>query len=873
MKLYLVDGYGFVFRAFHSMPPLSRADGLPIGAVYGFTNMLFKFLANHEADMLAVVLDAGQKTFRHDIFPEYKSNRPEAPQELILQFPIIRDVVEAFNVKVLEKPGFEADDLIATYAKLAKSQGIEVKIVSSDKDLMQLIEEGISMYDAMKDKNIADAEVIAKFGVRPNQVLDILSLIGDSSDHIPGVKGIGIKTAAELINEFGSLDGIYQNLDKIKQERRRQMLIEGKEKAYLSKKLILLDEKVELDVSLDDLKVKELDKTKLADFLAQQGFKNLLAKIGAHNTHVEKKENTLLSRELKNLDEIKKLIKDVENAGELGLFYDAEKLELSFGDNNYYVKLSPERIQETLFDMPSEDECSLSNVLQVLSGIFADESIRKVTINAKDLMKQFSYRGLTAVSSFNMDPAIKSRGDSLLVAYDDIAIMSYALDTGKHKYALTELTKIYLGEDVVPSAYGIRQIYKIIYNQLVQNKILGLYENLEKKMIGCLAQIEAKGVKIDLEYLRNLANEFHIKLAYIAGRIYKIAGREFNIGSPKQLGEVLFQDLGIKLEQKSKTGKLSTGVEVLDLLEEQGHEIAGLIIEWRQYSKLLSTYIEALPKCVNPKTGRVHTNFVMTATTTGRLSSIDPNLQNIPIRTDEGHRIREAFVAEPGNLLISADYSQIELRLLAHTANMKQLQDAFINGDDIHAITASQMFGVPVDKVDSNLRRQAKTINFGIIYGISAFGLAKRLNISRGDAKNYIDTYFKQYPGIKEFMDSAIHYARNHGYIKTLFGRRCYVNGINDKNFAVRGNAERAAINAPLQGTAADIIKKAMVSLPDDVKQYMTLQIHDELLFEVPEAKVEEVSKKIKSTMENVIKLNVPLSVDVGSGKNWAKAH
>ncbi len=850
MKLYLVDGYGFVFRAFHSMPPLSRADGLPIGAVYGFTNMLFKFLANHEADMLAVVLDAGQKTFRHDIFPEYKSNRPEPPQELILQFPIIRDVVEAFNVKVLEKRGFEADDLIATYAKLAKSQGIEVKIVSSDKDLMQLIEEGISMYDAMKDKNIADAEVIAKFGVKPNQVLDILSLIGDSSDHIPGVKGIGIKTAAELINEFGSLDGVYQNLDKIKQERRRQMLVEGKEKAYLSKKLISLDEKVELDVSLDDLKVKELDKTKLADFLAQQGFKNLLAKIGAHNTHVEKKENTLVSRELKSLAEIKKLIKDIENAGELGLFYDAEKLELSFGDNNYYVKLSPERVQETLFDMPSEDECSLPNVLQVLSGVLADESIRKITINAKDLLKKVDMK-----------------------AYDDIAIMSYALDTGKHKYALTELTKIYLGEDAVPSAYGIRQIYKIIYNQLVQNKILGLYENLEKKMIGCLAQIEAKGVKIDLEYLRNLAKEFHVKVADIAARIYKIAGREFNIGSPKQLGEVLFQDLGIKLEQKSKTGKLSTGVEVLDLLEEQGHEIAGLIIEWRQYSKLLSTYIEALPKCVNPKTGRVHTNFVMTATTTGRLSSIDPNLQNIPIRTDEGHRIREAFIAEPGNLLISADYSQIELRLLAHTANMKQLQDAFIHGDDIHAITASQMFGVPVDKVDSNLRRQAKTINFGIIYGISAFGLAKRLNISRGEAKNYIDAYFKQYPGIKEFMDSAIHYARNNGYIKTLFGRRCYVNGINDKNFAVRGNAERAAINAPLQGTAADIIKKAMVSLPDDVKQYMTLQIHDELLFEVPEAKVEEVSKKIKSTMENVIKLNVPLSVDVGSGKNWANAH
>jgi DNA polymerase-1 len=850
MKLYLVDGYGFVFRAFHSMPPLSRADGLPIGAVYGFTNMLFKFLASHEADMLAVVLDAGQKTFRHDIFPEYKSNRPEPPQELILQFPIIRDVVEAFNVKVLEKPGFEADDLIATYAKLAKSQGIEVKIVSSDKDLMQLIEEGISMYDAMKDKNIADAEVIAKFGVRPNQVLDILSLIGDSSDHIPGVKGIGIKTAAELINEFGSLDGIYQSLDKIKQERRRQMLVEGKEKAYLSKQLISLDEKVELDVSLDDLKVKELDKTKLADFLAQQGFKNLLAKIGAHNTHVEKKENTLVSREIKSLDEIKKLNKDIENAGELGLFYDGEKLELSFGDNNYYVKLSPERIQETLFDMPSEDECLLPNVLQVLSGVLADESIRKITINAKDLLKKVT-----------------------LKAYDDIAIMSYALDTGKHKYALKELTKIYLGEDAVPSAYGIRQIYKIIYNQLVQNKILSLYENLEKKMIGCLAQIEAKGVKIDLEYLRNLAKEFHAKVADIAGRIYKIAGREFNIGSPKQLGEVLFQDLGIKLEQKSKTGKLSTGVEVLDLLEEQGHEIAGLIIEWRQYSKLLSTYIEALPKCVNPKTGRVHTNFVMTATTTGRLSSIDPNLQNIPIRTDEGHRIREAFIAEPGNILISADYSQIELRLLAHTANMKQLQDAFINGDDIHAITASQMFGVPVDKVDSNLRRQAKTINFGIIYGISAFGLAKRLNISRGDAKNYIDAYFKQYPGIKEFMDSAIHYARNNGYIKTLFGRRCYVNGINDKNFAVRGNAERAAINAPLQGTAADIIKKAMVSLPDDVKQYMTLQIHDELLFEVPEAKVEEVSKKIKSTMENVIKLNVPLSVDVGSGKNWAKAH
>jgi len=857
MKLCLIDGYGFVFRAYHSMPPLTTPNGTPIGAVYGFANMLYKFIENNQSDLIAVVLDSGQKNFRHEMYSEYKANRPEAPDDLIIQFPIIRDVIEAFNVVSLERSGFEADDIIATYAKAGKEKGLDVQIVSSDKDLMQLVDDKITMYDAMKDKSISYEQVIEKFNVKPSQVLDLLSLIGDSSDNVPGVRGIGQKTAAELINEFDTLDGIYENLDKIKQARRKQLLIDGKENAYLSKSLISLDDKMDLVKPIEELNVKEIDKDKLVEFLTEMGFKALLAKVGVSPMKSkETKEQVKINNvEINTLAELKLHLDKILVEDKIGLLIQSDEIQIFYNSELLKIRYLAPKIQDSLFDEVSSNGLTKRDIILSLKDIMADTSIKKIMLDAKGLIKEFEKDGVT-VSSF-----------------DDVAVMSYALDTGKHKYTLADLVANYLGDKIEASAANLIQLYNTIYHFLVQNKTLALYEKLEKPMIHSLSEIENKGVKIDLQFLSKLSEEFKIKIADISSKIFEISGREFNIGSPKQLGEILFDEMGLKLEQKGKAGKQSTGAEVLEILAAQGHEIANLVLQWRQYSKLVNTYIDALPKHVDSKTGRVHTNFLMTATSTGRLSSIDPNLQNIPIRTDEGQRIRHAFIAEKGNVIISADYSQIELRLLAHTAQVQQLKDAFLNNQDIHAITASQMFGVDLDKVDSNLRRQAKTINFGIIYGISAFGLAKRLGISREAAKKYIEEYFVQYPGIKEYMDSAIEYARTHGYVKTHFGRRCYINGINDKNFNVRGIAERAAINAPLQGTAADIIKKAMISLPEDVSKYMILQIHDELLFEVPEDKAEAVCIKIKSVMENAISLDIPMSVDVNYGKNWAEAH
>jgi DNA polymerase-1 len=836
------------------MPPLTTPNGTPIGAVYGFANMLYKFISNNQSDLIAVILDSGQKNFRHEMYKEYKANRPEAPDDLVIQFPIIRDVIEAFNVVSLEKPGYEADDLIATYAKHGKSQGLDVQIVSSDKDLMQLVDDKVSMYDAMKDRKITYDEVVEKFSVKPSQVLDLLSLIGDSSDNVPGVRGIGLKTAAELINEFNTLDGIYENLENIKQARRKQLLIEGKDNAYLSKSLITLDDKMELVKPIDELKVKELDKEKLAEFLTEMGFKALLAKVGVSANVKQTKSEPAAAKKIsiESLAELDSHITKIKDASQVAVLNMGEELQISYEEKLLCIKFSESVKQDSLFDDNAASGMTFEDIAHKLKDVLEDRSIKKIILDAKTFIKNMKVLGVK------------------IKAFDDVAVMSYALDTGKHKYTLNDLVQNYLDDNSEPSAASLIQLHKVIFHLLVQNKILSVYEKLDKPMIMSLADLEGRGVKVDLQFLSKLSEEFKLKIFGITQEIYKLSGREFNIGSPKQLGEVLFDELGIKVEGKTKR---STGAEVLEALAEQGHEIANLVLQWRQYSKLVNTYIDALPKHVNSKSGRVHTNFLMTATSTGRLSSIDPNLQNIPIRTEEGQRIRQAFIAEKGKVIISADYSQIELRLLAHTANVGQLKNAFMNNQDVHAITASQMFGVDLDKVDSNLRRQAKTINFGIIYGISGFGLAKRLGISRDAAKKYIEEYFVQYPGIKEYMDSSIEYARIHGYVKTHFGRRCYVNGINDKNFNLRGVAERAAINAPLQGTAADIIKKAMISLPQDVSKYMILQIHDELLFEVPEEKANELCKKIKNVMEGAASLDITMSVDVNYGESWAEAH
>lgn len=850
-KLYLIDGYGFVFRAFHSMPPLSRPDGTPIGAVYGFSNMLMKFLMNHEADMIAVALDSGQKTFRHDIYPEYKSNRPVPPEELVVQFPIIREVVEAFNVQVLEKSGYEADDLIATYTKLAVENGVDVKIISSDKDLMQLVDEKVSMYDAMKDKAISFKEVEEKFGVKPSQVLDVLSLIGDSSDHVPGVKGIGQKGAAELINEFCSLDGIYNNLDKIPQARRKQLLVDGKENAYLSRKLIALDSNTPHTLTLDDLKVRQLDNEKLANFMAVQGFKSLLNRVSNSTPNIHEE---ISFKQIKKLEDLQALNEKIHKAGYLSLYYAEESMFLSFGENHFEIKLTKEEKQESLFDVES-NSMTITNILAELKQVLEMISVRKISHDIKKLIKKAKEVSVETVG------------------IDDIGVMSYAIDTGKHKYDFRSLIDTYLSANYAQDSNTLYLVYKKLYKLLLERGHVTLYETVDRKLISVLADMEFKGVRIDKSKLAELTREFSAKVTELETKIYNLAGEKFNIGSPKQLGEILFVKLGIQGGKKSKTGSYSTGIEILEKLAEAGHEIATLIIEWRQFSKLINTYTVALQECINPKTGRVHTTFKMTDTSTGRLSSTDPNLQNIPIRSEEGHKIRAAFSASEGNVLISADYSQIELRLLAEIANIQTMKDAFKNGLDIHAITAGQMFSVPVDQVDSNLRRKAKTINFGIIYGISAFGLASRLGIAREAARLYIESYFKQYPGIKEYMDKTIHFARANGFIETLFGRKCYINGINDKNFALRGLAERAAINAPLQGTASDIIKKAMVNMPASIRKYMVLQIHDELLFEVPQSLADKFTTEIKTVMEGAMKISVPLEVEVKTGHNWFESH
>jgi DNA polymerase-1 len=850
MKLYLIDGYGFVFRAFHSLPPLTRDDGTPIGAVYGFTNMLYKFLSNHEADMIAVVLDSGQKNFRHDLYPAYKAQRPEAPAELIPQFPIIREVIEAFGLTAIEKIGYEADDLIATYAHAAVKAGHEVKIVSSDKDLMQLVSDKIQMYDAMRDRLIDSEQVIKKFEVKPSQVKDLLSLIGDSSDNIPGVKGIGQKTAAELINEFGSLENIYQNIDHIKQARRKQLLLEGKENAFLSQKLISLDDHVAMDHEFEKLKIGELDKSQLADFFAKQGFKNLLAKLGrSEKAKPEARPEKILP--INKVEDLVKHFPKFAKNGYLSLILSNQGISITSVDINLEFA-QQQGSQASLFQ--GTNDLLTEEMLRALKPIFENTSIKKILIQAKGLIK--------TLSSLNIS----------LHAFDDVALMAYSLDTGKHGYSLKELAQVYLGYEAESSS-SLYQLFFTLEHQMLKHKVLTLYNRIERPMVERLSAMELKGVKIDQDYLLHLSQEFHGKLRQLETKIWQLAGKEFNIGSPKQLGTVLFEDMNIKGLKKSKTGTFSTSAEVLESLADQGFEIADLILQWRQFSKLTNTYTEALPKSINHRTGRIHTTFAMTVTSTGRLSSLEPNLQNIPIRTEEGNKIRKAFIADKDNVLISADYSQIELRLLAHLADIATLKDAFLHQQDIHAITASQMFGVPLEKVDSDLRRKAKTINFGIIYGISAYGLARRLDIPRESAHNYIESYFKQYPGIKEYMSTTIDFARKHGFVYTIFGRRCYINGINDKNFNIRSFAERAAINAPLQGTAADLIKSAMVNLPDEIAKYMILQVHDELVFEMPADMADKAIQIIKNTMEKVVALSVPITVEVRKGSNWLTAH
>ncbi|MCT4635509.1 MAG: DNA polymerase I [Rickettsiales bacterium] len=874
--LVLIDGYGFVFRAFHAFPPLRREDGTPVGAIFGFTSMLSKVLLEFTCSHLAVVLDSGGKTFRHDIFPEYKSHRPPAPEDLIPQFPLVRKAVSSLNIDILEQKGYEADDLIATFAKDASNKGMKVTVISSDKDLMQLIDDNISLYDPIKSKYIKATQVEDKFSVRPDQIIDILALIGDSADYIPGVPGIGPKTASELLNKYNSLDGIYQSMDEIPSSKRKQSLIDNKELAYLSQKLVVLEDQVPTENSLDDLRIKISHVDQFKDFLHEQNFNSLYSRADKicqnfNHQNIEYHDPILSAKiiELKTGEDLKSwLERKTSSSGQLSLILEAGFLCISCDPSEIVICSIAGSLNSGLFQ--SNNGFSIKELSNILIPFINDSSINKILHDVKTFYHIIAEYVVVEEVAWQTS--------------DDIQLISYILNNGVHGHDLKTLVQHYssLGDDLELkqwlgySALFLLQLYSKLKLQLVKEKLLILYERIEKPLSYVLYKMELEGILVDQLKLKEISEDFSKRCLKLEKEIYEIAGMEFNLGSPKQMAEVLFNKLDLLSdEKKAKNKKFSTNVEVLEELSHQGHKIADLILHWRHLSKLNNTYAKSLGKNADSE-GRIHTSFQMTSTSTGRLSSSNPNLQNIPIRSDDGTKIRSAFIAKPGYQLISADYSQVELRLLAHMAEIASLQDAFKNHQDIHAITASEVFKIPLSEVTSDLRRQAKAINFGIIYGQSAFGLAKQLSISRSDANKYIESYFEHYPGIKQYMERTKEFARENGFVETLQGRKCYTRTINDSNSAIRNFAERAAINAPLQGTAADIIKKAMIQLNKEIEKRnlpakILLQIHDELILEVKEESVEVLSKLTKQIMESAITLSIPLDVNIDHGKNWAE--
>ena len=881
-KVTLIDGSGFIFRAYHALPPFTRPDGTPVGAVFGFCNMLMKFLSDKElSERIAVIFDAGRETFRMEIYPEYKAHRPPAPDDLIPQFPLFREAALAFGLPVVEKVGFEADDVIATYADQAKAAGYDVVIISADKDLMQLVNDHVSMIDPLKNRPIGEAEVLEKFGVSPHKVIEVQALMGDSSDNVPGVPSIGPKTAAELISQFGSLEGIYENLDAIKQPKRRQVLEENREKAFISRDLVTLRKDVPLELSLSDLANHTLDQSKLAGFFKEQGFNNLIKRLGESpqaevpTTYECMTDASKLKNWLSSVTQF--LAIDCETTSLNTI--DAELVGIALAKDEgiaCYIPLSHQVL--------GEKQLPLDEVRSILKPYLNNSAILKIGHNLK------------------YDLAILKKYDLDFLTLDDTLIMSYILDSGKHRHGLDFLAQHYFQHTMISYSdvtgagknqkrfdevdlqsatkyaaedadYTLR-LYHKLRPRIFSEKQSGLYFHIEKPVIHIIQNMEEAGITVNPDVLKGLGQEFHTRLQVLEQEIYELAGHAFNIGSPKQLSDVLFHEMGLPQPKKNKTGAFTTDADVLEDLALQGHTIAQKVSEWRGLAKLQSTYVEGLLSAINEKTQRVHTSYNLAGTTTGRLSSSDPNLQNIPIRTEDGRKIRAAFVAAPGHKLVSFDYSQIELRLLAHEAAMPSLIQAFKEGKDIHKLTASQMFHTPLDEVTSAQRRQVKAINFGIIYGISAYGLSQQLKIPQKEAQDIIDQYFRQYPGIQAYMERMKVFAREHGYVTTLMGRRCYTPGILDKNYGMRQFAERQAINAPLQGSNADINKKAMI----DVNQYlrdhhlgtkMLLQVHDELIFEVPENEVDRITKPIQQIMENVTTLTVPLVVDIGVGTNW----
>ena len=913
---YLIDGSGYIFRAYYALPPLTRkSDGMPTGAVSGFCNMLFKLLEDSKSKEnlekpthFAVIFDSARKNFRNEIYSDYKGNRADAPDDLIPQFDFIRQSVLAFNLPSIELLNYEADDLIATYVDQILKIGAKVTIVSSDKDLMQLFKKDVRIYDPMKNKFINNEDVKTKFGVTPDKVVDVQSLAGDSSDNVPGVPGIGVKTAAELINKYKTLENLLDKAQEIKQNKRRETILENKDKALISKKLVTLKKDVPVKDNLEDFILKNIDKDKLFSFLREMEFNRLLSSVISvygqpeilqqktiKKENINKEINTKKYQLIKNIEDLDDWISEAEKKGEFAIDTETTSLDPHQADL-VGISLSTDIGKACYIPIGHTNGKCLNKkeVIDKLKPILEDKSVKKIGQNIKFDYLIFYHLGVN------------------LNSLEDTMLISYVLDAGKNRHNMDTLSEIHLGHKTISfkdlvgtgkkqisfneveiqkaSEYAAEdaditlRLYKVLKENLKQEKLENIYELFEKPMIKILAKMEINGIKVDDKYLKILSKNFDKRIKEVEKKIFKISNKEFNIGSTKQLGEIMYNELKISSLKKTKKGSFATSASVLEDLAFKGNEFPKLVLDWRQISKLKNTYSDSLQEHINPKTKRVHTSFLLAATTTGRLASSDPNLQNIPIKSSDGKEIRKSFVAEKGNILISADYNQIEMRILADLADVKELKKAFKNNQDIHSLTASQVFNVDIKKITSDMRRKAKAINFGIIYGISQYGLAKQIMVSNIEAENFLNSYFIKFPEIKEYMQETIKFCRKSGFVSNIFGRRSHITGINDKNYNVRNFQERAAINAPIQGSASEIMRIAMIRLNkklDDEKYKnckMLLQIHDELIFEIPKNEEKSITKVIMDEMVSVKdsdlhSFSTPLTVDINTGENWGLLH
>jgi len=914
---YLIDGSGYIFRAYYALPPLTRkSDGLPVGAVSGFCNMLFKLVEDSRSDdnlekptHFAVIFDSARKNFRNEIYSDYKMNRADAPDDLVPQFEYIRKSVKAFNLPSVELINYEADDLIATYTEQILKKGAKVTIVSSDKDLMQLYKKDVRIYDPMKNKFITSKDIVEKFGVDPKKVVDVQSLAGDSSDNVPGVPGIGIKIAAELINKYGTLEKLLSSANQIKQNKRRETIIENKDKAIVSKKLVTLKKDVPVEEKIEEFAFKQIDKDKLYKYLREMEFNRLLSSVismygepslsSKKIDSAPKEKQKIINKKnyflIKKEKEIDKWIEEAEEFGELAIDTETSSLDPHLAEL-IGISISTQIGKACYIPIghQSQDCLNKETVLKKLKPLLEDKSIKKIGQNIK------------------FDFIVLYKHGIKMSSMEDTMLMSYVLDAGKNRHNMDILSEIHLNHKTISfkelvgsgkkeikfsevelnkameyaaeDADITYRLYKIFSKNLKLEKLTNIYENFEKPLIKILAFMEINGIKVDEKSLERLSKKFEIKIKNLEKEIFKFSKKEFNIASPKQLGEIIYNELKIAVLKKTRKGSFATSASVLEDLSFRGHKFPQLILDWRQVSKLKNTYSDSLREHINPRTKRVHTSFLLAATSTGRLASSDPNLQNIPIKSENGKEIRKAFIAEKGFTLISADYNQIEMRILADLADVKELKKAFKNNEDIHSLTASEVFNIDIKKVDQDMRRKAKAINFGIIYGISQYGLAKQIMVSNNEAEEFLNSYFLKFPEIKAYMEATIKFCRKSGYVKNIFGRRSHITGINDKNYNVRNFQERAAINAPIQGSASEIMRLAMIRLDKNIKNLkntkskILLQIHDELIFEVPNDELKSISKIIKDEMTSVKdsdlhSFSTPLTVDINIGENWGILH